>query len=90
MDKRIIIEFTNGRTFDNLVVQYANRPEDEVLAELDRSIQLMAGRSFHPTGIRTFQEWTPLGWVRMTEEELHQQNPKYVGGFRTSSAFIRA
>lgn len=89
MDKRIVIEFTNGRSFDNLVVQITNRPEDEVLAGIDRASSLMKERGFYMTGTRTFQEWTPLGWVRMTEAELHQQSPKIVGGFRTAAAFLR-
>jgi len=89
MDKRIVIEFTNGRTFDNLVTKITGRPDDEVLAEIDRSISLMAARGFKPTGIRTFQRWSWLGWVRMTEKEVHEQGPKTVAGFRTSAAYIR-
>ena len=88
MDKRIVIEFTNGRGFDNLVVATSGRPEDEVLAEIQRANTLMEGRGFKMTGTRTFQEWTPYGWVRMSEEQVHEQPARIVGGFRTRSAFL--
>ena len=87
-DRRIVVEFTDGRRFDNLVARITGKPEDEVLADLGRGIQLMRDRGFKPTGTRTFQAWSPEGWVRMGEEEVHRQ-PARIAGFAPKSAFLR-
>jgi len=89
MDKRIIIEFTDGRSFENLVNQITGLPEDEVLAAIERGINLMKERGFYLTGTRTFQEWTPMGWIRMAEAELHTVPASITAGFRTHAAYLR-
>lgn len=86
---RIIIEFSDGRSLDNLVIRTDDRPEIEVLADVDRAMRLMAERGFRPTGTRTFQTWGLFGWRRMAESELHQRGPRYEGGFRTSAVHLR-